>query len=751
MICNARRIRLNLLTSITLLIALAAGSVVAQQAPAQPQGPAVSEVSANAWQLAAEGDLGDLFQRVKGLATEKAETNPMLSTLSNDIDTFQANQAERRKKTRTAYEKKIDELHEKFEADELRDALTAAVEAHDLAVDPSKVLDDPVVGRLVTQAEAKAEQHEAEGQWLKALSLYRGLDLLYEQQDRYTEKLKRVGRHVGLLRLYAPEELFELYKKEAAEQGEPEPEPWNFEEDHWQKKLRGIEMTMLVEAIALGSHRHVERDRNYEDLIIGGIDALRVMFDTIGLEKTFPSLSDPNKVDPFVEYLETVRISLAKREAPLGRSEAINVLTRLMKRNVATVNLPEAVIVHELGDGAMGKLDDFSSFIWPYQVERFERTTKGKFSGVGIQITLIDRQLTVVTPLEGTPAHKARIKPGDQIVSIDGKSTVGIDLESAVDKITGPEDTKVTLGIKTPGKDKPRDVELTRKSIHIVSVKGWQRDQENGGKWDYYIDPALKIGYIRMTTFGPDTADELDAAVQHMKETNGINGLIFDLRFNPGGRLDAAVAVSNRFLNEGTIVSTTQQLLTGRPWSAEADRLHTYEDFPVIVLVNKGSASASEIVSGALQDHGRALIVGERSYGKGSVQNLFRLGDDSAYLKLTTQYYKLPDGQIIHRRPGAETWGVDPDVAVKVTSQQVADTLEARLVLDVLREDGEAFDPNAIINQQDQEDGDAEADDEADEQPPVEKADDILTRGLDPQLETALLLLKTRLLGEPRS
>ena len=752
---RTRRIAMMIATALaTFSIHTADAQVLGPVSPV-PASTAISDVSRMAFQMAAEGRLGDVFRQVRGLASEAPNANPGLATLSRDIEQYQTNQQQQEQRQLTEYQKKLEELHKNIDDGKLRDALTSAVEAHDLALDRQKLLNDPKVVELVTRAEAEAAAHEENAQWLKALALYRGLELLYENQRKYTDHLKRVGRHVALLRLYAPEQLFEQYKKEAAELGDPEPEPWNFEDDRWERKLRGIEMPMLTEALALGAHRHVERNHSFEDQIIGGIDAVKDLFETDGLEKTFPTLADKDKATKFVDYLDTVRLSLAKRETPMGRSEAINVLARLQQQNLATVNLPEAVFVHELGDGAMDQLDQFSVFIWPHEVERFERTTKGKFTGVGIQITLIDRQLTVVTPLEGTPAHAAGIKPGDQIVTIDGKSTVGIDLESAVDKITGPEDTKVTLGVKTPGKDKARDVPLIRKSIHITSVKGWRRKADDNGKWDFYIDPALKIGYLRMTTFGPDTADELDAAVQSMIDDHGINGLIFDLRFNPGGRLDAAVGVSNRFLNSGTIVSTTQQLLTGRPWSAQADATHTFDDFPVIVLINKGSASASEIVSGALQDHKRALLVGERSYGKGSVQNLFRLGDDNAYLKLTTQYYKLPHGQIIHHRPDAKDWGVHPDVPVHMTDQQVADLLEARLVLDVLRADGDHFDPNAILrnrnNDEEGDDVDKKAEGDADKLPPVKSPDEILSRGLDPQLDTALLLLKTRLLGDPRS
>ncbi|MDH3584280.1 MAG: S41 family peptidase, partial [Phycisphaerae bacterium] len=320
-------------------------------------------------------------------------------------------------------------------------------------------------------------------------------------------------------------------------------------------------------------------------------------------------------------------------------------------------------------------------------------------------------------------------------------------LEQAVERITGEEGTPVSLGLRGAGSDKVREVKLVRASIRIDSIKGWQRKAAGG--WDYRIDPELQIGYIRLTTFGPNTATDLDRAVEQMVEQGGLRGLVLDLRFNPGGRLDSAIDVSNRFLEEGTIVSTTQKTFLGRPWRAAADRHHTYASFPVVVLVNKGSASASEIVSGALQAHKRALVIGERSFGKGSVQNLFPIGGNAAYLKLTTQYYRLPDNRIIHRRPDAKDWGISPDVAVAVTDAQVAAAIEARMILDVLPGAGEkAFNPALVISKPDPKDEDADRQELKRKAQAVRKADDLLTQGLDPQLNTALLLLQARVIGQ---
>lgn len=727
---------------IFILAAVLGGLAIVQPAWAQTD-DAVAALSRDAWKMASDGNVEGVWRQVGKLPADADD--PAVKDLRTAVATHEQHLEARRKKTQARFEKKRAEMIEKIGEDDLRKALGAAVEASGLAEDADVFLAELKVKELVAEAEKSADEHEKAGHWPKALAYYRALELLYDNQNRYTDSLKRVGRRVMLLRLYAPDVLFELYKAEAKEIGEDEPEPFNLDDDHWQTQLEGITTGMLFESLRLGDQQHVEADSNggYESLLAGGIDALGVMIETKGLEKTFESLGAPEKVAAMNKFLGELKAELAKRPNPLGGLEAFRVIARIQRQNEMTVKLPEAVIIHELGDGALATLDDFSNVIWPHDKARFERTISGKFSGVGIQISLVNRQLTVVTPLSDTPAHQAGIKPGDRIVSVNGKSTLGMELETAVDLITGDEGTDVTLGIKT-GPDKPRDVKLTRKSIKIYSIKGWER--KPGGKWDYYIDPENHIGYVRMTSFGPTTAAELDAAINQLRAEKGINGLILDLRFNPGGLLKAAEEVVNRFIDKGLIVSTTQLLPNGQPWALYADNKQTYGTFPVVVLINKGSASASEIVSGALQDHKRALIVGDRSFGKGSVQNLFRIGGGSGFLKLTTQYYKIPSGRIIHRRPGAKEFGISPDVAVRMTDRQVADSIEARTLLDILRDgDGQAVDPEAVLNSRAR-DGEKDDDEPVEPKPEVDTANDILKHGIDPQLETALLLLKARLL-----
>ncbi|MBI2370448.1 MAG: S41 family peptidase [Deltaproteobacteria bacterium] len=295
--------------------------------------------------------------------------------------------------------------------------------------------------------------------------------------------------------------------------------------------------------------------------------------------------------------------------------------------------------------GMLEGLDPHSAFMPPDVYQEMQVETKGEFGGLGIEITVRDGVLTVVSPIEDTPAFRAGIQSGDQIVRIEGVSTKGLSLVDAVKRMRGPRGTKVTISIMRPGFAEPRDFTLTRAVIEVKSVK--VKPLEDG------------YGYLRLTQFQERTAADMGRALRELQNgaKGGLKGLVLDLRNNPGGLLDQAVKVADEFLDSGLIVYTEGRLENQKQkfWAHPSD---TPRRFQMVVLVNAGSASASEIVAGALQDHGRAVVLGTQTFGKGSVQTIIPLSDGSG-LRLTTAKYFTPKGRSIQAE------GIVPDIVVE--------------------------------------------------------------------------------------
>jgi len=300
-------------------------------------------------------------------------------------------------------------------------------------------------------------------------------------------------------------------------------------------------------------------------------------------------------------------------------------------------------------NGMLRDLDPHSSFLKPEDYKELQIETKGKFGGLGIEITIRDGVLTVVAPLENTPADRAGIMANDQIVRINGEPTQEMTLMEAVQKMRGPKGTKVKLTIVRKDERKPLEFELERDTISIQSVRS------------ELLEPGY--GYVRISSFQSGTGKDLRKALDQFEEKDQpMQGLILDLRNDPGGLLDQAVEVSDEFLEKGLIVYTGGRL-ESQHMRFEAHKNDKPHNYPIVVLVNAGSASASEIVAGALQDHKRAIILGEPTFGKGSVQTVIPLPDGSA-VRLTTSLYYTPSGRSIQAK------GIEPDIVVKRESAQ---------------------------------------------------------------------------------
>jgi len=320
-------------------------------------------------------------------------------------------------------------------------------------------------------------------------------------------------------------------------------------------------------------------------------------------------------------------------------SEVLDMVDKNYVEPVETDKLLQGAI-----NGMIKSLDPHSSFMTAEMYKELEVETRGSFGGIGIEITLQKDVLTVVSPIEDTPAYNAGVKAGDQIVRINGKSTKDITVLDAVKQLRGPKDTKVTITILREGMVKPKDIELTRSIISIKSVKSRVYDDH--------------IGYIRISAFQERTGDDLKKALREIEaKARPLKGIVLDMRNNPGGLLHQSVEVSDAFLKSGNIVSTR-----GRAKGMESKTVAKDNGdepiCPMVVLVNEGTASAAEIVSGALQDNGRAVIIGTQTFGKGSVQTVIPL-EDGAALKLTTARYYTPKGRSIQAE------GITPDIVIK--------------------------------------------------------------------------------------
>lgn len=311
-------------------------------------------------------------------------------------------------------------------------------------------------------------------------------------------------------------------------------------------------------------------------------------------------------------------------------------------------------------DGMLGELDPFSVFVPPARQEDFDRMLEGSFKGVGIQLDQKDNgQVEVVTPIDGSPAFKAGVQAGDIILKVNGESIDNVRIPELIKKIGGPLGTPVTLTVRHVTGDEAT-LTMTREEIKVPTVKGYERKQD--GDWDFYVCDDPRIAYLRLTQFTPESYHDLRAVIEKLL-ADRMQGLILDLRFNPGGRLDQAVQIINMFVPKGKTIVVTKG--RNRPEQRqESNGEGTLPNFPMIVLVNEHSASASEIVSGSLMDNQRAVVVGERTYGKGSVQEVIPLDEKGGELKLTVAYYYLPSGRLVHRRKDAKDWGVQPQITV---------------------------------------------------------------------------------------
>lgn len=699
---------------------------------------------AGLWTIARAGDERTLLDLLNSrvIADETLDADVRAS-----LELFRTNHAKReteRADKIAEVSKELDDQLAAYDADRkapaLSDALGKAARLQMLTKETDAFFADPRIQRLVKEAERVARESERAGDWMMASELFFRLDTLHEPADTYEEEVQRLGTRLSMIRLYAPERLWELRNARRLAEGLDALPPYNSYGDDFHAKLQGIDSTMIRTAIQRSASQHVGRTTktNPEGVTLNamirqGLQAVRTMATTTDLARTFPGLGDAGKREAFLARIDERLGEVNGWTRDASAYDLRRTVDGLLADAQATVGVMPEAVLHEFGNGAMSELDAYSAFIWPDELARFRRSTEGEFIGVGIQIQLDELQnITVVAPLEGTPAQRAGVRSGDILKKINGITAVGLGLDQAVEVITGPANTPVKLTVERTDEDEnvtEITFDLVRQRIDLPTVKGWSKTGAGDTDWDWFIDRAGGVGYIRLTGFTDDSAREFDYAVNAMRR-EGLNGLILDLRYNPGGLLDQAVEIASRFVPEGMIVKTVDAI--GVPQEQQnARRLPGREvlsRIPVVVLINEGSASASEIVAGAVQaaaQQGKtnALIVGQRSFGKGSVQNVYMLPGAAAAMKLTTHYYRVDSPRMIHKLPGSTEWGVDPDLSVEMLPSQQEAALLLRRDADVLplNEKGEII---------------ADA--------PRPDPNTLLTDGIDLQVHTALVLLQTQ-------
>lgn len=526
-------------------------------------------------------------------------------------------------------------------------ALAFGARAGAYAPDAESLRSEPWVRELRDKALARAQEYAAQSRWQRALDHYLRLESLFPGDESIRELRKVAVRYARLELVYKDREAV-------------------------QQRIRDVGEEVLRNAVRF-IHEYYYEPPDFRQMAEGALDELIALCHTKKLYDVFDGVATPDLREYFVTNLQREREKLSQKKEYTYR-DLLGLTERIEKLNRGSIDLPRGLLIVEFLEGALSRLDDYTNAIWPADMANFEKGMNGRFRGVGIQLGRDETtgRLKVVTPLENSPALEAGIQPGDLIFEVEGVSTKGWSTDTAVEKITGEEGTRVTLTIFRPTTGQRLRFPLVRREIHLTTVRGVNRLPHDPQQWNYILDREAGVAYVRLTGFNQDSQRELLGALSTARE-QGMRGLILDLRHNPGGMLDTAVATVSLFLSGGEVVSTRGR--SERPQRIEASGGGPFADVPLIVLVNDASASASEILAGTLQDHGRAVVLGERTFGKGSVQRVLQVTRETR-LKLTTALYYLPGNRSPHRRPGSQTWGIDPDWKVELTPKEFAKIIE---------------------------------------------------------------------------
>ncbi len=588
--------------------------------------------------------------------------NHRLEAIRKVLDEYAAIKTHRKESRDKIYRTQINELEElrqkgfSDDADYIDKIFSVVLKISEFADKKQKqdLLKDPLLIQAVKKAKAKAAEFEAEGKWLDAYTIcYSKLIWLYRDNAIYSD-------HAD-----------ELLKKADIRTSLQDSPCQTCEDRH-----AGIEKQMFIEASDVLGSGYVNII-DYRQMAIKGIERCELLVEVMNKLAADNEHKITNvQYSVWLEYLEEIAEEIEQLRTDVDKDEFIDIFNSVLAINESYrmgEALPAELLIAQFSKGAMSGLDPYTTIYWPSQVKDFEKSITNQFSGIGIKFSKKDGLVKIVNVLPDTPAHKSGLQSGDTIIAVSDVETKDISSDCVTKKITGPEGTEVKLTIKRSGQDKARDITLARARITVPSVHGWQ--QFETGKWRYMIDGTNKIGYIRISGFNSRTADDFENVLSRL-EADRLRGLILDLRSNPGGLLDAAVEIADKFIAEGLILRTQPRF--GMAKYISANYAGTHDDYPIVVLINQYTASSSEILAGVLQDrkYNRAILVGEKSYGKGSVQSITSHCGNGAKLKYTIAYYHMPSGRRVESRylmenAGRTDWGILPSVNVELQSNEL--------------------------------------------------------------------------------
>jgi len=602
-----------------------------------------------------------------------------------------------RTKTETGDVNDVNSVSTVSDINDISEVLLTIAKASELANEQQKpeLMSNSFVKETIQKAIDKAAQYESQGKWLDAyITCYSWLQAIEPNNQAYTDYANKLIDKANIEASFQDSpcetrtERFQGIEKEMFIRAIDYLKV-NYVDltDYRQMAIKAIERCQLLGQVLRLSSSQVSKDlTGVSSLAPASPDASRDRGDDIFKESFSPI--DSRKLSAWSAALAAILWDEVD-QSPTGfdKDKFVDVFEKVLALNSTTVEIPEQTLIAQFADAAFSVLDPYTVMIWPRQVQSFEKTMTYEFTGIGIEITKQKGLLTVASLLPDTPAYNSGLDADDVVEKVDGIETKDMTLTCAVAKITGPKGTKVTLTIRRQGEEKTRDITITRAKITVPTIRGWQRTEQ--GKWLYMIDDRNKIGYVRITSFAERTSSDLEKVLGEL-EAEGLKGLILDLRFNAGGLLDSAVEVVDKFIREGPIVRTERGFGRGLVFET-AHEENTHPDYSLVLLLNYGSASASEIVGGALADpqYNRAILVGVRTHGKGSVQGITHYPGGGAQLKYTMAYYHLPSGQRVEsqdamEKKGRKDWGVGPHIEVDLRSDELKKMIDVQRNNDVL-------------------------------------------------------------------